>query len=162
MTDTIRIAVTGHMNLTAETEDLVAAEIRRRLPTDKELVGISCLAKGADTIFAEAVVERGGRLEIVLPSSDYRARKVKPDHAPTFDRLIQTANEVRTMPYAAADRDAYEAANEAVLSSCDMLFAVWDGLPPADQGGTAAVVVQAGAMGVPVERIWPAGARRRS
>ena len=160
MTDTIRIAVTGHMNLTAETEDLVAAEIRRRLPTDKELVGISCLAKGADTIFAEAVVERGGRLEIVLPSSDYRARKVKPDHAPTFDRLVGVASKVQTMPFVEANRDAYEAANEAVLSSCDVLFAVWDGEAPVDQGGTAAVVEQATASQLPVERIWPAGASR--
>ncbi|GAU68072.1 hypothetical protein SSP35_06_01570 [Streptomyces sp. NBRC 110611] len=43
-----------------------------------ELVGVTCLARGSDTLFAEAVVEAGGRLVVILPSRDYREAKVKP------------------------------------------------------------------------------------
>ncbi len=40
-----------------------------------QLVGVSCIAKGSDTLFAEAVLEAGGRLVVVLPSQDYRQAK---------------------------------------------------------------------------------------
>jgi hypothetical protein len=41
------------------------------------------------------------------------------------------------MDFDRADRQAYEAANDAVLSSVDVLLAVWDGQPGTGSGGTA-------------------------
>lgn len=78
------IAVTGHMNLTEETVPLVRAALRESLAgwDANDLVGVSCIAAGGDSLFAEAVLEAGGRLVVVLPSRDYRERKVKPADAP--------------------------------------------------------------------------------
>jgi hypothetical protein len=150
------------MNLTPATADLVASAIRDLLAEypAEQLTGISCIAAGADSIFAEAVLASGGQLEVVLPATDYRQRKVKPDHAATFDRLVEQAAEVRVMPHTESSRAAYEDANEAMLSSCDLLVAVWDGQPAADRGGTAAVVDQAHSRGLPFKIVWPDGARR--
>jgi hypothetical protein len=64
------------------------------------------------------------------------------------------------MPHETANRAAYEAANEAMLGTIDLLVAVWDGRSPVDQGGTAAVVEQARERGVAVAIVWPPGARR--
>lgn len=91
----MRVAVTGHMNITEETAVLVREEIIRRLVEVPELVGVSCIARGADSVFARAVLEMGGGLEVVLPSRNYREAKVKPDHAPLFDELVARASEVR-------------------------------------------------------------------
>lgn len=158
----IRIGVTGHLNLTPPTADLVAAALCELLCAcaPAELVGVSCLAAGADTVFAQAVVDHGGRLEVVLPAADYRARMVSPQHAPVFDRLVAQAASVLVMPHAVAGRAAYEAANAVLLARSDRLVAVWDGRPAADRGGTAAVVEQARAGGLPVTVVWPGGARR--
>jgi hypothetical protein len=62
---TVRVGVTGHMNLSDETVPLVAEALRDYLGTfdTASLVGISCPARGADTVFAEVVIELGGRLE---------------------------------------------------------------------------------------------------
>jgi hypothetical protein len=150
------------MNLTADSVPLVreaTLELLRKLDPH-DLVGVSCLARGADSIFAQAVLDTGGRLEVVLPSADYRAAKVKPDHAPQFDDLMSRASEIHTAPFAKANRDAYEAANEILLESCDALFAVWDGQAGVDKGSTGAVVAQARSRGIQVEIIWPAGAQR--
>ncbi|MEU8075889.1 hypothetical protein AB0B31_10605 [Catellatospora citrea] len=157
-----RIGVTGHMNLSPDTVELVAAAIKELLAAypPSELTGVSCIAAGADSIFAEAVVDAGGRLEVVLPAADYRERRVKPNHAPTFDRLIVHAAEVRVMPHLESNRAAYEAANEAMLHSCELLVAVWDGQPAVDRGGTAAVVDQAAARGLTIQVVWPQGAQR--
>ncbi|MEK2473694.1 hypothetical protein MOV08_26670 [Streptomyces yunnanensis] len=155
------IAVTGHMDLTDDTVPLVQEELRSLLREHRrELVGVTCLARGSDTLFAEAVVEAGGRLIVILPSQDYRQAKVKPDHAPSFDRLTAVA-EVVTMPYDTANREAYEAANGELLKRADRLVAVWDGAAPSGKGGgTADTVEQARSAGVPVDVVWPSGARR--
>ncbi|WP_411133551.1 hypothetical protein [Streptomyces sp. C10] len=156
------IAVTGHMDLADSTVPLVQEELRDLLRGHQgDLVGVTCLARGSDTLFAEAVVEAGGRLVVILPSRDYRQAKVKPDHAPAFDRLAAAA-EVVTMPYDnTANREAYEAANGELLKRADRLVAVWDGVPPSGKGGgTADTVEQARSAGVPVDVVWPRGARR--
>jgi hypothetical protein len=159
----VRIGVTGHMNLTAATALAVAEELRAHLATlggDGELVGVSCIARGADSLFADAVLAAGGTLEVVLPSRDYRAEKVAPDDAERFDRLLKLAVRVHRMDYERAGREAYAAANEAMLNTVDTLVAVWDNRPAAGLGGTADVVERARGRGLPVTVIWPAGAAR--
>ncbi|MFJ2646068.1 hypothetical protein ACIO1C_04955 [Streptomyces sp. NPDC087420] len=158
------LAVTGHMDLTEESVPLVRAALRAVLePYRHDLTGVSCVAAGADSLFAEAVTAVGGRLVVVIPSQDYRETKVRPDHAPVFDHLVQAAENVLTLPHATANRAAYEAANSELLKRADRLVAVWDGTPPSGKGGgTADTVGEARAAGLPVDVIWPAGAARRS
>jgi hypothetical protein len=150
------------MNLTAPTAGLVYRAIKDALAMHAtgEFTGVSCLAVGADSIFARAVLDGGGQLEVILPAADYRQAKVKPDHADEFDELVGKAGSVRVMPFEISGRIAYEAANEALVSSCDLILAVWDGQEPRDTGGTAAVVQYARSRGVPVVVIWPEGALR--
>jgi hypothetical protein len=124
------------------------------------IIGISCIAAGADTVFAEAVLDLGGQLIVVLPAEDYREQKVREPDRPRFDSLVARAASVRVLPYPRSNRDAYQAANETVLAECDLLFAVWDGRSPVDKGGTAAVVATARSNAIPVTIIWPAGAQR--
>jgi hypothetical protein len=157
-----RIGITGHSNLTASTVPLVADAIRNALPEHNAdaLVGITCLARGADQVFARVVLDLGGAIEVVLPAADYRERKVKPDNAADFDNLIGQAAKVHTMPFPRSDRDAYMAASEHVLSTVDAIVAVWDGGPSGGHGGTADVVVAARERGLSVTVVWPDGAAR--
>jgi hypothetical protein len=157
----MRVGVTGHSNLTPESVPAVVAELRTVLSEyGAPLVGVSCLARGADQVFARVVLELGGHLEVLLPAADYRERKVKPDNREEFDELIGRATEVRVLPFDTSTRDAYAAANDAVLSGVDVLVAVWDGAPPDGRGGTGDTVQAARRRGVPVVVAWPDGARR--
>lgn len=156
-------AVTGHMDLTDDAARLVRTALKGLFTADLEgLVGVSCIAAGADSIFAEELLAAGGRLIVVLPSRDYREKKVKPGHAALFDSLVQAASEVIVMKHETADRAAYEAANGELLRRGDRLVAVWDGTPPSGKGGgTADTVAQARAARLEVVVVWPEGARRR-
>ncbi|MFD8382544.1 hypothetical protein ACFV2X_29235 [Streptomyces sp. NPDC059679] len=159
------IAVTGHMDITEDSVPLVRGELARVLAAydPSTLVGVSCIARGSDSLFADAVLAVGGRLVVVVPSRDYREAKVKPDHAATFDRLMDAADEVLVMPHATANREAYEAANAVLLERADRLVAVWNGQPPTGKGGgTADVVYEAREAGVPVDVVWPDGASRQA
>lgn len=159
------LAVTGHMDLTDSSVPVVrtALDELMREVADGELVGVSCIAAGADSLFAEAVLDAGGSLVAVIPSRDYRETKVKAAHAAQFDRLLAAAAEVVVMDHATAGREAYEAANSELLRRADRLVAVWNGMPPGTKGGgTADVVEEARALGLPVEVVWPTGAERRN
>lgn len=157
----MRIGITGHNNLTPDTVPSVAGALREVLAgAEPPLVGVTCLARGADQVFARVVLELGGEVEVVLPASDYRIRKVKSDNAAEFDDLLGKANTVTTMPFDTSNRDAYMAASEAVLSGVDAMVAVWDGQPADGHGGTGDVVSAAKDRGVPVTVVWPAGAAR--
>lgn len=157
------LAVTGHMDLTPPSVPLVRDALDALLApyAGPELTGLSCLAPGADSVFAEAVLAAGGRLVAVVPSRDYRAAKVAPGHADRFDRLLAAAAEVAVMGHATADRRAYETANRALLDRARRLVAVWNGEPPTGRGGgTADTVLAARALGIPVDVVWPPGAAR--
>ena len=159
-----RIGVTGHTNLSSESAPIVAKSIRteilKTLDLATEVVGVSCLARGPDQIFARVILDLGGSLEVVLPATDYRHRLVKPDNAEEFDELIGRACRVHVMPFERSNRDAYMAASEYVLESVDSMIAVWDGGPSGGTGGTADVVTAARKRGIPVTVLWPAGAWR--
>ncbi|MFE2477911.1 hypothetical protein [Streptomyces sp. NPDC059389] len=156
------IAVTGHANLTDASEPLIGEALVSSLARHPaaELTGLSCLAAGADRLFADAVLAVGARLVAVIPSWDYRERMVDPGHAAEFDRLCRAAAEIKVMPYRRTAPAACAAANRVLLGRAELLIAVWDGLE-GGRGGTAEVVATARAHGLPVEIVWPAGAERR-
>jgi hypothetical protein len=55
------VGVTGHSDLTSRLIDLVRHDIADQLrPRAADLVGMTCLARGADQAFADAVLELVG------------------------------------------------------------------------------------------------------
>lgn len=158
----VRIGISGHMDLTPHTAQLVGDAIEAVLAgyRDLDVVGVTCLAPGADTIFAEAVLRRGGELEVIVPAADYRDRQAQIGNLERFDSLVGAASSVTSQPYQTSGPAAYQAANDALLSGCDRLIAVWDGHGAVDAGSTASVVAEARARELPVDIVWPLGASR--
>ncbi|MFJ8311668.1 MULTISPECIES: hypothetical protein [unclassified Streptomyces] len=156
------IAVTGHMDLAPEAAGPVRAALRQLLTGlgGDGLVGRSCLARGADTFFAQEVLALGGRLSAIIPSRDYREAVVRAADLARFDALCEAADDLVVMPYEHAGQPAYEAANHRLLQGADRLVAVWDGSTPSARGGTADTVAAARAAGVRVDVVWPTGALR--
>jgi hypothetical protein len=155
-----RIAISGHRRLPDLTAGLVETAIRGTLAEAAPAVtGISCLADGADQIFARAVTDLGGGLEAVIPADQYRDGLPADSH-PEFDRLLAKAAAVRCLPFAEPTSESYMAASRLMVDAADELFAVWDGGPARGHGGTADVVAYARERGKRVHVIWPAGAQR--
>jgi hypothetical protein len=156
-----RIAVSGHRGFTAEVEALIDTAVRAALSryTGTDLVGLSCLADGADQIFARAVLDVGGTLEVFVPAVRYRDALPTSAHA-GYDELISRAVTVHRLDHVESTAASHMDASVEMLKSAELLFAVWDGLPARSFGGTADVVTHAREIGVPVTVIWPAGARR--
>ena len=158
----MRIAITGHRGLPDATGHLVDQAIRdhlARCTAGDRLIGVSALADGADQIFARAVLDAGGQLEVVVAASRYRDGLPESAHD-TYDALLSAAAAVHRLGYAESTEDAHMAASRAMLDRAEHLFAVWDGKPARGYGGTADVVAEARQRAIPVTVIWPDGASR--
>ncbi|WP_043265745.1 hypothetical protein [Streptomyces sp. CT34] len=157
----MRIGITGHRGLPVESAELVKGALRdivTKYPT-ADLVGVSCLADGPDAWFAQAVLDHGGRVEIVVPAKKYR--ESLPDwHHAAYDDLVRRASEVHETGLAESDAHAHMVGSEILVGLVDSLIAVWDGRPARGYGGTADVVGYAESVGVPVQIVWPEGASR--
>jgi hypothetical protein len=155
------VGVTGHSNLTDRSVELVRHELLDVLrPRSGGLVGMTCLARGADQVFADVVLELGGALEVVIPASDYFTGISDPMSRERCAAYLDAATSTVTMPYETSGPPAYLSASQYLIDRCDLLVAVWDGSRPTGRGGTADAVAYARDRGWPVVVVWPEGAQR--
>ncbi|MBA4147820.1 MAG: DUF4071 domain-containing protein [Verrucomicrobia bacterium] len=139
-------------------EQRVREEIGCRLAQMEAQVGFSSLACGADMLFAESILERGGEINIVLPfrKEDFRASSVDiipgANYGERFERILENAatvtilNEMGT----ANDPAAYEYCNQTLMGlallkgrflGIDVMpLAAWDGRLGDGRGGTQSFV----------------------
>lgn len=153
----MRIGVTGHRDLTPRTVVLISEAFAEELADQPDLLGISSLAEGADQLFAQAVLAQGGRLDVLVPSAQYRSHR---ENLAEYDRLVAAAARVTRLPFRADGPAAHMAASLVLVERSDLVVAVWDGQPARSFGGTADVVGYARQVGVPVAVVWPPGASR--
>ncbi len=161
MTKPRRLGISGHQKLPPHTAELLDTALRELLISYEPatLVGVSCLCDGADQLFAHAVLDRGGTLQVIVPAEEYRD-SLAPEAQPRYDDLISRAACVERLPFKESTETAHLAGGKAVVERSDLLVAVWDGAPARGLGGTADIVAYARQRGIPVEVIWPPGSSR--
>jgi hypothetical protein len=112
-----------------------------RRPVKMRLV--SPIADGADQIAAEVALELGWELQAILPfeRAHYRASLANEAARERLDGLLDRATCLLELPGDPSHAlDAYVMTGRATVAHCDVLIAVWDGLPPRGRGGTGEVV----------------------
>ncbi|MEJ7776043.1 MAG: DUF4231 domain-containing protein [Sphingomicrobium sp.] len=132
---------------------LATLEKSRFSSDDPRLLFVSPLADGADQAAADVALGLSFELQAVLPfgRETYRASLDGPGSARRFDKLLAAASCVLELPGKADHTlDAFVMAGRATVAHCDMLLAVWDGLPPRGRGGTGEIVQLALTRGTPV------------
>lgn len=157
----MRIGLTGHQNIPPQALEYIARGINDVLDrVSDELVGVSSLAAGADQLFASLVLERGGRLEIVIPCRRYEKTFPLPEDLTNFQTLLERAASVETLSFDEPSEEAYLAAGCRVVDLSDVLLAVWDGQPARGKGGTGDIVEYARSRATRIEIVWPKGIKR--
>lgn len=148
-------------------EAAVAEEVRGIVAAQDIRFAVGSLASGADIIVAEAVLDAGGDLEVVLPfaQEEFIDVSVRPDGAAwveRFHRCLEGASDVHFVTAGAyLGHDAlfghasHFALGLACLRSAGLdaplhQIAVWDGLPAAPDAvaGTAPDVAMGRSMGL--------------
>lgn len=148
-----------------------ATELHRResdcfADVPPRMMFVSPLADGADQIGADIALELGFELHAILPFEREAYRTTLHNSAlHRFDSLLDHASCVLELPGNLDNQHAaFVMAGRATVSHCDILIALWDGLPPRGRGGTGEVVELALTRGtplihVPVDPEQPLGLR---
>jgi hypothetical protein len=153
----MRVGITGHQRLArpggwgwVSTQiDLVLSQ------TTKPLVGVTCLAIGADQLFAERVLYHGGALCVVVPFEGYEASFHSASDRDAYLRLVSIASYKKLLRGCGSAEQSYMKAGKMVVDLSDLVLAVWDGEPAAGLGGTADVVEFAIERGKPLIHLNP-------
>ena len=166
----LTVGVTGHRDVAA-IADALRAELARVLTEVREAVGrlhatagtfaaapprlaLLCpLAPGADQLAAGVALDLGYDLHAVLPfgREGYGEDAGDAGAATRFAGLLSRATRILELSCGRGeDVRGYALAGRATIAHCDILVAVWDGLPARGPGGTAEVVEHALRSGVPV------------
>ncbi|MEU6269638.1 hypothetical protein [Saccharopolyspora shandongensis] len=155
-----RLAISGHRGLPQLTTELVKEALCTELKKyEGDLVGLSCIADGADALFARAVLDQGGALVVIVPAANYRD-KLPEDHHSEYDALFERASEVVQLGFPDSTSESHMVASVKMIEMADQLLAVWDGKPARGYGGTADVVSAARDRNIPVTIVWPEGSER--
>lgn len=152
----MKAGITGHQDL----GDLVAiAWVRGELVRALELQGVThgftCLAAGADQLFAQALLDRRIPYTVVVPSTGYELAFQDVAARHEYVRLLGRAERCIDLGFEQPGEEAYWAAGQEIVRLADLLIAVWNGAPAAGLGGTGDVVGHARQVGRSVWHLNP-------
>lgn len=150
-----RIAVTGHQELGGAATEAFLTDALRQLLGALRRDGaaptvLSGLAAGADTLFAEAALAEGCRLEACLACAEIEANFAPGAPLARFRALRHQCAAVHRLPFVERSNAAYMALGRWLVDTGDLLVAAWNGLPAVAEGGTGDVVAYALERGRPV------------
>ena len=155
------LGITGHQNLPKAAVEFVLAGVQAEISrADKPIQGWTCLAAGADQLFAQEIIAAKGELNVVVPSARYLTTFLTEVQRRDYERLMLAASSILELDFPAPSEAAFLEGGRAIVARCELLIAVWDGEPAGGVGGTADIVSHAREMDVPVHVIWPDGVRR--
>lgn len=161
---TLKIGIIGHRVI--KDENLIRDKLQKVLgvlsdasPTGSSFIVLSPLAEGSDRLVAEEILTfednmGENKLIAVLPmkKEDYMTDFKSAESREEFLELLDQAEEVITFPQTSKREYAYLQVGEYVARECDILLAIWDGLPSRGKGGTAEIVNYAENIGREV--VW--------
>ena len=145
----ITICVTGHIDLKdpkkIKNEIIYFLRYIKETNPNTEIIALSAMAAGSDTIFAQAVLDVKIPLKIILPFQieDYEKNFNKEDWQ-TAKKII-SSNEYyvnETIDYKNSENrnNAYLSTGKKLVDGSNMVLAIWDGKDAVGVGGTGDIV----------------------
>ncbi len=136
----MKVGITGHQKFEGEAAEWTCEEMNSSINRYNVTEGFTCLAVGADQMFAEILERRNIPYTVIIPSRDYA--KMFPDqgHREKYRSLLSRAREIVELEFQTSSEMAFLEGGRQVVNRSDVIFAVWDGEPAKGIGGTADIV----------------------
>lgn len=135
------VGITGHQDIgDTAAVSWVRRELEIQLRNCDVTLGLSSLALGADQLFVDVLRALHVPFEAVIPSAEYEETFTSPSARSMYRSHLAAARRVHCLPFTRPSEEAFYAAGKWIVEHCDLLLAVWNGLPARGLGGTADVV----------------------
>ncbi len=144
-TDKFYVGISGHrelgdnavLNFVHGQIEALLVDLKRN---HENIIALSALAKGADTVFAEIALKLCYKLEVIIPFSDYEEDFDTHESLECYQMLSEKASKIHQLRYKNRSNEAYLAGGYWIVDNCELLVAVWNGKPAVGKGGTGDVV----------------------
>ena len=144
----MNIGVTGHQNLISnEIKEWVQKSLSEYLLKYDDIIGFSCLAEGADQVFAEEILKKGFNLVVIIPSHNYEKSFSNRSARINFSDLLLKSSKIINLSFKIPCEEAYWEAGKTIVDNSDLVFAIWNGKEAKGLGGTGDIVKYAMSKG---------------
>jgi hypothetical protein len=135
----MKVGITGHQNLTAAETNWLKEELIIEIKRMKIEEAYSCLAIGADQLFASVILANNIPLVAVTPCKKYE-KTFDDKHIELYKTLVRQATNKILLDFEYPSEEAFYEAGKTVVNKSDVVFAFWNNLPSKGLGGTADIV----------------------
>lgn len=151
----MKIGITGHQDL-GDNEHIGWSrnQILNEISNSNIELGYSCLAVGADQLFALVLTDQNIPLIAIIPCRNYEST-ISESNKGLFETLLKKATSTIELDYPKPSEMAYYEAGKKVVQMSDLIFAIWDSKPAKGLGGTADIVHYAQQCQKPIIHINP-------
>ena len=137
----MKAGITGHQDLGNHSTIAWVKDTLAKLVIEHKISkGFTCLAKGADQLFAAVLTEKGIPFTAIIPCHKYEKTFHDPSAKTDYHRFADLAHEIIQLKFPHPSEQAFLAGGQKVVECSDLIFAVWNGKPAAGLGGTADIV----------------------
>ncbi len=137
----MKAGITGHQDLGNNVTIAWIQDTLARLVVENEVSqGFTCLAKGADQLFAAVLTEKNIPFTAVIPCIDYEKAFDDQTARSQYIRFVQMAEEIIRLNFPHPSEQAFFEGGRKVVECSDLIFAVWNGKPARGLGGTGDIV----------------------
>ena len=141
------LGIVGHRYLKDDEASAFVAQqslfiLRQMQAEHLDLIALSAIAEGADTLFAEAAIHLDIPLEIVRPFTNYAEDFRTASAKARYEKLRADARHETLLPYSERSDTAYKAAMNWIVDRSEVVVVAWDGQPAVGSGGTGDAVRQ--------------------
>ena len=136
----MKVGITGHQNLIdTATIDWLTKEVENEIKKMKIEEAYSCLAIGADQLFAKIILAHKISLIAIIPCREYE-QTFNSDDIEIYKSFINHATNKIQLAFDSPSEEAFYEAGKTVIKNSDVIFAFWNNLPAKGLGGTADIV----------------------
>jgi hypothetical protein len=137
----MKIGITGHQTIgDSQTVAWVRHTLERLLLEYSASRGFTCLAMGADQLFADLLTNHRIPFTAVIPCAGYENVFDTEKARDEYIRYLQLADDVIRLQFSYPSEEAFYEGGKEVVKCSDVLFAIWNGKPAGGLGGTADIV----------------------
>lgn len=139
----MKVGITGHQNLIdSATIEWLTKEVENEIKNMKIEEAYSCLAIGADQLFAKIILAHKISLVVVIPCREY-VKTFNSGDIKIYKSFVKQATNKIQLTFDSPSEEAFYEAGKTVVKNSDVVFAFWDNLPAKGLGGTADIVSHA-------------------
>lgn len=137
----MRVGITGHQKLGSEVRvKWVCREVSYAVKKYNVTQGVTCLATGADQIYAEILKGENIPYVVVIPSDKYEKTFGDRSSLEKYQMLLDQANRMIKLKFNEPNEKAFFEAGKRVVNLSRAIFAIWNGKKAKGLGGTGDIV----------------------